>query len=87
MKIINDILKVNSKYSLKRVVIAVTLCFTLLIGSSIACVDFILAREVSEKTYSVFASMLLFLTSIITVNEAGKKIKDREPKTEEDCDE
>lgn len=44
MKIINDILKVNSKYSLKRVISIATFCFVILSGSFIGISDYILTK-------------------------------------------
>lgn len=85
MKVLNDILKVNNRYSLKRVIAIITFVFIMLLASFIGISDYTLKKEISEKPYLVFTSLLFFLTGIITVNEAGKKITDKESKTEQDA--
>ena len=83
MKLINDILKVKENYSLKRVAIAIILCFVIFLGSLIGICDFVLAKEASERTVTVFITMAGLLTSLLTINEVGKKFVDKEPKIEE----
>lgn len=84
MKVIEDTLKINNKYSLKRVISAITFCFIILLGSFIGISDFILAKEVSSNPFMVFSSLLVFLGANIGISEFSKKFENKqEPVIEE----
>lgn len=60
MKLINDLLKVNNKYTLKRVISGITFCFIILVGSFMGFSDYILAKEISSKPSILFSLLLAF---------------------------
>lgn len=83
--IINDTLKSRGKWSMKRLTIFVVLFLTLILGAFIVLSDLILKVEVNKWASGVFDSLLLFLAALMGVTEFGKKIMNKEIKTEEDA--
>jgi len=66
MKIINDILKINGKYSLKRVITIVTFIYILMLASYIVAVKGI-------NILDIFNSFMLFLGALLGIVEITKK--------------
>lgn len=81
--IINDTLKSRGKWSMKRLTIFLVLFLTLILGAFIVLSDLILKVEVNKYTQGIFNSLLLFLATLMGVTEFGKKMTNKEIKTEE----
>ena len=73
MKILNDILKENSIYSIKRIISIVTFVFMILLGVFIVVSDKFLLRVVNPYAIQVFNSLLGFLILLLGITEVGKK--------------
>jgi di/tricarboxylate transporter len=73
-KLINDTLKEKGKYSRKSLTVLVTFLFILALGSFIVISDKILEKEVNRYAIDVFNSLLVFLTLLMGLTEAGKKL-------------
>lgn len=82
--IINDTLKSRGKWSMKRLTIFVVLFLTLFLGAFIVLSDLVLKVEVNKWASGIFDSLLLFLATLMGVTEFGKKITNKEIKTEEE---
>lgn len=72
-KIITDTLMTNGKWSRKSLSILITLSFTLTLGAFIVVSDKILDKEVNKYAIDVFNSLLIFVGTLMSVTEAGKK--------------
>jgi len=83
-KILNDTLKVKGNYSMKRITAFVVIIFILILGTFIVTSDKILEKEVNKYAIEVFQSLLLFEATLMGIAEFGKKLKNKEIKTEED---
>lgn len=83
--IINDTLKSRGKWSMKRLTIFVVLFLTLILGAFIVLSDLVLKVEVNKYAQGIFDSLLLFLAALMGVTEFGKKLTNKEIKTEEDA--
>ena len=81
--IINDTLKSRGKWSMKRLTIFLVLILTLFLGAFIVLSDLVLKVEVNKWASGVFDSLLLFLATLMGVTEFGKKMTNKEIKTEE----
>lgn len=82
--IINDTLKSRGKWSMKRMTVLVVLLFTLSLGAFIVFSDLVLKVEINRYSIDVFSSLLLFLATLMGINEFGKKLENKnEPKDEE----
>ena len=81
--IINDTLKSRGKWSMKRLTIFLVLFLTLFLGAFIVLSDLVLKVEVNKWASGVFDSLLLFLATLMGVTEFGKKMTNKETKTEE----
>lgn len=77
-KIVNDTLKTNGKYSRKSLTIFVTFVFTIILGTFIVVSDKILDKEVNRYAIDVFDSFLLFLSVMMGLSEASKKIVNKQ---------
>ena len=69
---------------MKRLTIFLVLFLTLFLGAFIVLSDLVLKVEVNKWASGVFDSLLLFLATLIGVTEFGKKITNKETKTEEE---
>lgn len=83
-KIINDTLKSNGKWSMKRLTAFVTFNFVLVLGTFIVISDKLLKSPINQYSIEVFNSLLLFLATLMGIAEFGKKIVNKEIKTEEE---
>jgi hypothetical protein len=76
MKFIDDTLKVNGKYSLKRVLVAVSFPYMLLLGSYIVLSDkYLGTKVVNVYAIQVFQSMLAFIVSVVVTSAYAKKLE------------
>jgi hypothetical protein len=76
MKIIDDILKINNKFSLKRVLVAITFPITMALGIFIVISDkYLDVKTVNIYAIQVFNSLLLFISVLVGVNAYAKKIE------------
>jgi hypothetical protein len=82
--IINDTLKSRGKWSMKRLTAFVVMVFVLALGVFIVVSDKILDREVNRYAIDVFQSLLFFEAALMGINEFGKKLENKEQKTEEE---
>lgn len=82
--IINDTLKSRGKWSMKRLTAFVVMVFVLALGVFIVVSDKILVREVNRYAIDVFQSLLFFEAALMGINEFGKKLENKETKTEEE---
>jgi hypothetical protein len=74
MKIIDDILKINNKFSLKRVLVAITFPVTMALGIFIVISDkYLDVKTVNIYAIQVFNSLLLFISVLVGVNAYSKK--------------
>jgi hypothetical protein len=83
-KVINDTLKNRGKWSRKSLTILVTLNFVLALGTFIVISDYILDKVVNEHAITVFQSLLIFLGSLMSITEAGKKFENKQSLTNEE---
>ena len=81
--IIDDTLKSRGKWSMKRLTIFLVLFLNLFLGAFIVLSDLVLKVEVNKWASGVFDSLLLFLATLMGVTEFGKKMTNKETKTEE----
>ncbi len=81
--IINDTLKSRGKWSMKRLTAFVVMIFVLALGVFIVVSDKVLDREVNRYAIDVFQSLLFFEAALMGINEFGKKLENKEQKTEE----
>ena len=77
-KIVNDTLKTNGKFSRKSLTIFVTFIFVLNLGTFIVISDKVLQKEVNRYAIDVFNSLLLFLSVLMGLSEASKKIENKQ---------
>lgn len=70
---------------MKRLTVFVVLVLTLFLGAFIVLSDLVLKVEVNKWASGVFDSLLLFLAALMGVTEFGKKMMNKEIKTEEDA--
>ena len=82
--IIDDTLKSRGKWSMKRLTAFVVMVFVLALGVFIVISDKVLDREVNRYAIDVFQSLLFFEAALMGINEFGKKLENKEPKTEEE---
>ena len=82
--IINDTLKTRGKWSMKRLTAFVVINFVLVLGTFIVISDKILDREVNRYAIDVFQALLVFLATLMGIAEFGKKLENKELKTEEE---
>ncbi len=82
--IINDTLKSRGKWSMKRLTAFVVMIFVLALGVFIVVSDKLLIREVNRYAIDVFQSLLFFEAALMGINEFGKKLENKETKTEEE---
>ena len=68
MKLLNDILKVNGKNSLKRVMAVITFIYVINLSVYVA-------YSVKPNGVGIVASLLAFLAALMGINELGKTIK------------
>ena len=86
-KFIDDTIKVKGKYSMKRVLVAVSFPFTLAIGLFIVISDILLGlKTVNPYAIQVFSAMLLFIATALGITAYAKKqeIKSTEDNNKED---
>ena len=81
--IINDTLKSRGKWSMKRLTAFVVMIFVLALGVFIVVSDLVLKVEVNRYAIDVFQSLLFFEAALMGINEFGKKLENKEQKTEE----
>ncbi len=67
-KFINDTIKIKGKYSMKRVLVAISFPYTLLIGWRIT-----FYKETPENAVQVFSSLLAFIVGVVITNAYAKK--------------
>ena len=74
MQFIDDTLKVNGKYSLKRVLVAVSFPYMLLLGLYIVLSDkYLGTKVVNVYAIQVFQSILAFIVSVVVTSAYAKK--------------
>lgn len=83
-KLLNDLLKTNGKYSRKSVITFITFIFVIFLGTFIIISDKVLEREVNKYAIDVFNSLLLFLSVVMGIGEASKKIVNKQVPTNEE---
>ena len=81
--IINDTLKSRGKWSMKRLTAFVVMIFVLALGVFIVISDLVLKVEVNRYAIDVFQSLLFFEAALMGITEFGKKMTNKEIKTEE----
>ena len=69
---------------MKRLTAFVVMVFVLALGAFIVLSDLVLKVEVNKWASGVFDSLLLFLATLMGVTEFGKKMTNKETKTEEE---
>ena len=69
---------------MKRLTVFVVLVLTLFLGAFIVLSDLVLKVEVNKWASGVFDSLLLFLAALMGVTEFGKKMINKEIKTDEE---
>ena len=75
MKFLNEILKENSKYSIKRIFALITFIVSMFIGVFIVISDLYLdTKTINTQAKDVLDSFLLFTRLHIRVAEVSKKI-------------
>jgi hypothetical protein len=72
-KVIDDILKYKGKYSLKRIISAITFIYVINLSVYVSMTE-------KPNGVGIVASLLAFLTSLLAIKEISKKFAD---KTEE----
>ena len=77
MKLLNDILKENNAYSIKRVTAFVVIILNLLLGAFIVISDKILTKVVNPYAIQVFNSLLAFVGVLITASVVDKKVTNK----------
>lgn len=82
--IINDTLKTRGKWSMKRLTAFVVINFVLTLGTFIVVSDKLLDREVNRYAIDVFNSLLVFLATLMGIAEFGKKLTNKDLKSEEE---
>ena len=82
--IINDTLKTRGKWSMKRLTAFVVINFVLTLGTFIIVSDKLLDREVNRYAIDVFNSLLIFLATLMGIAEFGKKLANKDLKSEEE---
>jgi di/tricarboxylate transporter len=83
-KLINETLKEKGKYSRKSLTVLVTFLFILALGTFIVISDKILEKEVNRYAIDVFNSLLVFLTLLMGLTEAGKKLLNKNESVNEE---
>jgi hypothetical protein len=73
MKLTDDILKSNGKYSRKSIAVALSFLAAITIGAFIVVSDLFLHQEVNRYSIEVFQSLLLFTATLLGIAEGGKK--------------
>ena len=68
---------------MKRLTAFVVMVFVLALGVFIVISDKILDREVNRYAIDVFQSLLFFEAALMGINEFGKKLENKELKTDE----
>ena len=81
--IINDTLKCRGKWSMKRLTAFVVVNFVLILGTFIVTSDIILDKEVNRYAVDIFNSLLMFLATLMGISEFGKKLANKDLKSEE----
>ena len=79
MKLFDDLLKYNNKYSRKSLIIFVFLIFIIIVGSYI-----VIDKEYHDKAVQVFDSSLIFLATLLGISIADKKLLSKNKPPEED---
>ena len=82
--IINDTLKTRGKWSMKRLTSFVVINFVLTLGTFIVISDKLLDKEVNRYAIDVFNSLLVFLATLMGIAEFGKKLANKDLKSEEE---
>ena len=82
--IINDTLKTRGKWSMKRLTAFVVINFVLTLGTFIVISDKILNSEINRYSIDVFNSLLVFLATLMGIAEFGKKLANKDLKSEEE---
>ena len=84
MKLFDDLLKYNNKYSRKSIIVIATFVFVLLLGTFIVISDKILEKEVNRYAIEVFNSLLIFLGTSLSLTTLDKKIASPNTKIKEE---
>ena len=69
---------------MKRLTAFVVMVFVLALGVFIVVSDLVLKVEVNRYAIDVFQSLLFFEAALMGINEFGKKLENKETKTEEE---
>lgn len=82
-KIIDDTLKVKGRYSMDRVLVAISFPFMLLIGAYIVASDRLLGlKTVNVYAIQVFTGLLGFIVAIVVTKQYGKNAEIKAQQTE-----
>lgn len=68
---------------MKRLTAFVVVNFVLILGTFIVISDKILDSEINRYSIDVFNSLLIFLATLMGIAEFGKKLENKELKSEE----
>lgn len=75
-KFIDDTLKIKGRYSMDRVLVAITFPFMLLIGAYIVISDRLLGlKTVNVYAIQVFTGLLGFIVAIVVTKQYGKNVE------------
>jgi len=81
-KFTDDTLKVNGKFSMDRVLVAISFPFMLLIGAYIVVSDRLLGlKTVNVYAIQVFTGLLGFIVAIVVTKQYGKNAEIKAGKT------
>lgn len=73
-KFVEDTLKVNKKYSLKRILVAVAFPYSLLLGTYIVISDRLLGlKTVNPYAIQVFQTLMGFVVAVVVTSAYAKK--------------
>lgn len=72
--VLNDILKSDGKYSIKRVYSMIVLVYAMLFATYIVVSDYVLESEVNRYAIEVLETMILFTGGLIGMDEFNKKL-------------
>lgn len=77
---IRNILKIEGKYSIKRVYSAIVLIFSLIFSTYIVVSDFFLEQEINKYAIEVLEILILFTGGLLGMDEFNKSIIEKSNK-------
>lgn len=73
MKIINDTLKIKGKYSMKRVLVAVSFPYSLWVGYRV-----VMYESTPQNAVQIFATSFAFIVAVVVTGAYAKKAEMKE---------